>query len=288
MNKLYILPGIVMFFSLSLVGQHKKITIQDINNKQAIPYVSVIFKDTLTGMYANEKGEFSCSISKSVKLTCIGYKDTVINISNNPSVVYMKPVIYVLDAIKIMPSNKEYTFGFFHLPARESVHFVGNAGCEYALYIPNTENRNLVIKKIVIGAQEHKKLRVNDEDTHSVFRVNIYKVKSSHKIGELINTQQLLYGSKILKEKTVLDISHLGLTLPPEGVFVSIEYLGKQISHNNIAYEQTPLNYLLEPSLNVVKKTKELPYILYTKHNLMGLDWTPFNEGLFCISIIAY
>lgn len=266
------------------VAQTKTIAIADVQTRKAVPYATVLSVEKKEGIYANENGIFERHKFNKVKITAIGYKDTVFNTHNIKDTMYLTPVIYNLSGVTITSTNtKEYLLGYFNEKKYTTHHC--SSGIEIATYIANINNdENYIIKKIIFAAANPY------EYQPSVFRIKIYNATTNKEIGNLLNNKDLIYNSLITSKRTVIDISSLNIRLPKEGIFISVEWLGIQNQKDNITY-----SYSKEPIAPLIYTTERIKNpIVYTRQNL-GLEWNLFNteETLkvlkspqtFCISI---
>ncbi len=266
------------------VAQTKTIAIADVQTRKAVPYATVLSVEKKEGIYANENGIFERHKFNKVKITAIGYKDTVFNTHNIKDTIYLTPVIYNLSGVTITSTNtKEYLLGYFNEKKYTTHHC--SSGIEIATYIANINNdENYIIKKIIFAAANPY------EYQPSVFRIKIYNATTNKEIGNLLNNKDLIYNSLITSKRTVIDISSLNIRLPKEGIFISVEWLGIQNQKDNITY-----SYSKEPIAPLIYTTERIKNpIVYIRQNL-GLEWNLFNtkETLkvlkspqtFCISI---
>lgn len=287
MHKFFVYLLLFVFFSCPLYSQN--IIVQDSITKQPIPYVSVGFVATQTGVYADEKGQFTVKAGTQIKLSCIGYENKIIDIDEATHIILLKPIAYNIQGVSVAGNVKENMLGFYDLPRDNRNYYCGDAGMEYALYIPNTLNKKVTLSKIILGLNSDGLRGVYKESSYSVFRINIYKVAENQEIGEVLNTKQLIYSSKILTDKTVLDVFDMRIPMDEDGIFIGIEYLGRQNRFDNITYDKTPLFYPLAPVLTLAKKSKNIPYIAYSKSAFHADgQWKKFSSGLFRISVMAY
>jgi hypothetical protein len=71
-------------------------------------------------------------------------------------------------------------------------------------------------------------LNIEDINNYlSIFKINFYRATENKEIGELINTEDIVFTSDVLQNKTKLDVSKYNIYMPDNGIFVAVEFVGK-------------------------------------------------------------
>ena len=218
---------------LSQTKEPMQIVIQDCKTQLPIPYASICLKGSYIGVYANEEGvitlgsSFVNLVKDSFIVTCVGY-ETKINhekeINNtlfclNPSDALLKD--FVVRGRK--KKSKTASIGF-HNEKPNNVYTYGkkNSGHIVVTYIENTFTDPSTIKTL-----EYVFARKRQQG-NSVIRVRLFSVDKYSLIKkpgkEILDTSLV----QIVKQNTKtlsVDIKHLYIELPPEGIFVGLEWI---------------------------------------------------------------
>ena len=197
--------------------------------KNPIPFANIWIKDVNIGITSNENGFFSLKtdsiyINKSILISSIGYKDTLIQIDKLESEIELIPKIYELSEIIIIPkkrneliindlSDAEFPGGIMN---DTTPQIVGR-------YFPyEKKNANYkYIKSVIIYSRDSRKgklnLRLCSFDT-----TNVLPIKELVHENIIIETKSSLF----YREKPVeIDLSEFNLILPENGILVGIEWL---------------------------------------------------------------
>jgi hypothetical protein len=196
---------------------------------EPIEYACIVFADTAGGTYSNSKGIFYVSENiEYIEISSIGYHLKVINLQKDNDTVFLSPQVYEISETKILPTKKKRKpVELGH--AKENSHGIMGyrSGDEIAVYIhlDNDENSYKHIKQVIFNLA--RKFQLDREDYTSIFKINFYKATENKEIGELINTEDIVFTSEVLKSKTKLDVSKYSIYMPENGIFVAIEFVGR-------------------------------------------------------------
>lgn len=214
-----------------------KIYLADSLTHIPIAYASITDSDNNAVSYSNNRGFFVISDWKRITVSSVGYISRRIAIDRQTDTVYLSPKTYELPEIAVSPGRKAKNIIIGYADGKSALNISNSSGEELAVLIKNKEGSYHTIKSVILkaGRNEHmlKYLGVNFV---SVFKINFYAVAKDGMPGELLNSKDLIYTSEILKEKTILDVSQLNLVMPVEGVFVSVEWVGKEDKGNKDLY----------------------------------------------------
>jgi hypothetical protein len=237
-NILIFITTNLMFFSC-FAQTDRKVFVADSITKEPVEYACVVFADTVGGTYSNNKGLFYIPENiKYVEISSIGYNTKVIVLQKNNDTVFLSPQIYEISEAKIIPVKQKRKSVELGYAKEKAKHFLGFlAGGEIAVYIPLIENENAyrLIKQVIVRGKTDivKEIKinkitynVNKTDYTSVFKINFYRATENKEIGELMNTEDIVFTSDVLKNKTKLDVSKYNIYMPENGIFVAIEWVG--------------------------------------------------------------
>lgn len=240
-----LLPLLLTFLSLGSVfgiSQVSTLTAKIIDQKTKKPITGVIvlsLSNQRNATYTNEEGIFSISVANndSLKISCIGYKDSVIKHFENLSLstIELRPNFILLNEVVVNNSLKRSssTLGY---TGREYKTFNqgGSKGSILLIFVPNEDpSKNRVITKL------NYELRVinreNEKINKGVVRVRLYSSSDTAIYPKSDLLQENLIQTIPLKNKQTLivDISKYKISLPANGVFVGLEWLGEK----NNSYE---------------------------------------------------
>jgi len=206
----------------------------DTETKIPIPYVNISIIKSKIGTSSDDDGSYILTIkdedlSKSIKLSSLGYKDSTIVVSKflNLDKVFLQPIAEELEEVVISEKFEEH---FFEInPIRKKDIIGGFGGFKdhpyiFALYFPyqktfnNTEYISIV--KVFLNKKSfaHKLMP-------SKFRLRLFSIGiDSLPDRDLLSKSLIIETSK--KQRDVeIDLSEFNITFPEEGVFVALEWL---------------------------------------------------------------
>ncbi|MDR3286648.1 MAG: hypothetical protein LBT27_04330, partial [Prevotellaceae bacterium] len=198
------------------------------------------------GTYSNDKGFFYIPQNiEQIELSSVGYYSKKIALDKNIGTIFLSPQVYEISEAKVMPAKKKRKSVELGYAKEKSKHVAGviDAGKEIAVYIPLDNENNIfrLIKQVIIKGKTYnmilyktysngvKKYKLNSDKTDSknVFKINFYKVTESNNIGEIINTEDIIFSCDLLDGRTVFDVSKYSIYMPENGIFIAIEWVGK-------------------------------------------------------------
>lgn len=234
---------------------------------QPIPYANIVCLDSLNGSYTNSEGVFTKPKYGVASISCVGYYTKKITFNGDNDTVLLAPKIYSLKEIVVVSSNneKEIIEGYANKKSDFSLSY--SSGREVAVLIDNKKNQESLIKKVFLKIDVRRIVRKTTNINYtSVFKINIYSVKDKINIGECIAS--IILKSDRLTSKNFFDISDLNLSFPKDGLFVGIEWVGKENLENNELYIVT--ENLLEPFISTTFKENS---IVYERKKFMSDTW---------------
>jgi hypothetical protein len=251
-------------FSISY-GFAQNIQILNKQDSTEVPYVNVVYfaHDSIVGgTYTNEDGKVTLEIPlqcNTIEFSAMGYDALKISKKDLNSVMYLEELPEPLHEIVLTSSKikkkKVVRLGY---PIKQKRYFYSVAqGLELVtLFKPNTQDQRKLSAFLFYLTDFESQYNCS-----SVFRIVFYEnvankphqpihLKDEKKQVFTINPKQ--YG------KIKLNIDHLNIVLPKEGLFVGIEYIGfieangKDIQQNTKSEE-----VFKQPSVPFLKQKKE-------------------------------
>jgi hypothetical protein len=274
-KKLTIL-AFLLIINASLCGQSVKNIInglvQDRNTQTPIPYSAIGDLNKRYGYYSDSSGVFTLfyiSNYDSVKISCIGYKSLLYNISE----LQQKPIIFLE---KNQRQSNEFIPNFKINKAREielgyiSSFVIGQMGIIYPInilgvYIPFPEGvRDALIKSV--------KFPYHVENEFNPVRIRILEVKSNGEPGEDLLDENVIFSNfkKGNNRVAMVDISSFNLHMNKLGVFVALEWL-----QNTVPVELRIRPGIMGPSINLINKTEFTPNSWIGSYN--SSKWSEVN-----------
>lgn len=218
---LLLLPQVVISQNISLSGYVKN----DTGN--ALNYVNVVsFKKTI-GTSTDDNGFFTITVDRndSIKFSHIAYISRVIAADNfNSDTIVLKESYKNLQGVivKGSSSNNNLKVGLFNKNHKSGFKLV--PGNQVAVFIDNPKSKSARIKSITFEVKSGGECR-------SVLRLRLLKHSTNNFAPgqDLLTDNYLIDNTKLLKQNTV-DISKSNVYLPPEGIFVVVEWIGSELN----------------------------------------------------------
>ncbi len=215
----------------------QKITLLNRDSKEPVSFATISFGNGL-GTFADGDGVFSLSRKRypdvdSLTVSSIGYEDLTVAADNVAPILYLIPATAELEAV-VVQARLDGKFN------EEDIDVVGHDNY-FDCWLPTVESeiavkfervdgnptklKTLLIPIVLEESQSSKKGKLRAFST--LFRVQFYNVnaagapmaKSSYPSHTFVITQE----SEDVYE---LDIEELGIQIPQEGLFASIQVLG--------------------------------------------------------------
>jgi CarboxypepD_reg-like domain len=243
------------FFSINLLSQSTKDLkgkIIDSKTKEAIPYASVGLIGANEGISSDEKGAFSFTnvhVKDTLIVSCVGYINVKIAVSDFKSVVELTPIIIELKTLTINP-KKSKTIDINGFGKKNMGYDIGNNVIklmQIAQFIENPDGKTWYLKEIKIGRRKKTYLGKNQK---TQFKVRFYGVDS---IGK--PNSKDIFESLIVKNEAdrviKINIENKKLVLPRNGLFIAIEWI--KIPENYI--DETYRTSVIRNGVDVGKET---------------------------------
>ncbi|MDR1552831.1 MAG: hypothetical protein LBS69_05145 [Prevotellaceae bacterium] len=233
----------------------------------------IVFSDTAGGTYSNGKGYFYIPVNiKQIEISSIGYNTKKMTLNKKIDTIFLSPKIYEISETKVIPAKKKrksVELGYAEENSDFGMSYL--SGDELAVYIScdNIENSYRKIKQFIFKGEKYlvKKLNLDKRDFISVFKINFYRAIENKEIGDLINTEDIVFTSEVLKSKTKLDVSKYNIYMPENGIFVAVEWIGK-INTETTQIIKASINDRLEPNIRMSWKIPNT--IVYEKRRFVN------------------
>ncbi len=224
------------------ISQVSTLTAKIIDQKTKKPITGVIvlsLSNQRNATYTNEEGIFSLLVAPndSLKISCIGYKDSIIKIFESLIVSTIELTLNFIELDEVVVNNSPKksisTLGYIGKEYK-TFNQGGSKGSILLIFIPNEDSRkNRVITKLKYELSAIN--RENEKVNKGVVRVRLYSSldtaiypKSDLLQENIIQTIPLKY-----KQTLIVNISKYKIVFPASGVFVGLEWLGEK----NNSYE---------------------------------------------------
>ncbi|MDR3287795.1 MAG: hypothetical protein LBT27_10190 [Prevotellaceae bacterium] len=240
MKRFFILIVINLLFINSFAQADNKIVVVDSITHNAIEYASIIFTNVIGGTYSNNKGFILIPQNvEQIELSGIGYYSKKVALNKNIDTIFLLPQVYEISEAKVMPAKKRKSVELGYIKQNSTYHMIYKSGDEVAVHIPLTDSEDTykLIKYIIMKSGTNIKyttninqrtLNIEDINNYlSIFKINFYRATENKEIGELINTEDIVFTSDVLRNKTKLDVNKYNIYMPDNGIFVAVEFVGK-------------------------------------------------------------
>jgi hypothetical protein len=207
------------------------ITIKSATDKVALPYATIVNLSSGAIYSADKNGELiiPSAANDSIRITYIGYKETVVTLNDKDNTIYLEPAIATLKAIVLQPckltkitkikSNKGDGNGWSGIAcgnfdkSNGKVAFHISSGKSWAKLM----SLNFWLRKNYRSTPDYA--------IKSPLAVSFYTLDEATKLpGELLNDKPIfIFPEKEGKQK--LELDSLDISLPKEGIFISFEFI---------------------------------------------------------------
>jgi hypothetical protein len=238
-----------LFFTLSAKGQSDSLLLRllDSRNKQPVPYANVKLLSSGKYTYSNEEGYFAVvmRLGDSLQISAVGYQSVFWRYQQkSDSLLYLQASFQELPEIVIQAKreNPGQWIGNFpqrKLKKKDVFKLVPSPSSRQALWISSPDT-----------SRSYRLLQVGfhiERGYHTaLFRVS-FRGGQAEQPAELLKHHNITFTSEEVKKGLViLDISHLQIKMPPEGLWLQLECLGlidrrSKLIHTEVfSYPDTP------------------------------------------------
>ena len=271
-NRIFFFIVYYLFFINSINSQNLELVIYDSINHLPISFTQVnIFKKDIKqkGIYSNNNGfvKIKNELNK-IEIVCNGYDSKTIYFSDIKDTIYLNKKIIELDEVIVKPNNGEYyELGFIKENKKSTLSSV--LGVEVVCFVENNSNKEQIIKSFLCKIYKR-------ENFTSAVRLHFYKkVKESLKPDKEITTENIIcYLEGKSKKIQEIDLTQYFITLPEEGAFIGIEWLGEFDKQNNVFIDSQKYDTRIE-----LNDSKNEPNT-FIRNRLNGNDWGNLSQDL--------
>ncbi|TAE15773.1 MAG: hypothetical protein EAZ95_08360 [Bacteroidetes bacterium] len=247
-----------------------------------VPYANIVYyanDSIIDGIYTDEDGKailnlpLSCNI---IEFSAMGYDAVKISKKDLNSVIYLEELPLPLHEIVLTSSKikkrKTTKLGY---PIKSKNNFFSVAqGLELVTLLkPNTQDQRKV-SAFLFYLEEFER----QDNQSSVFRIVFYE-NVANKPGKQIHIkdgkQQVFTINPRQYGKIKLNIDHLNIALPKEGLFVGIEYLGFMEANSKDIQQKIEVgeDVRKRPYVSFLKQKKEAKTYMRSKFKKKGKGW---------------
>ena len=227
---------ILFFISISFArAQSKCFIIFDKTNNSSIPYTTIYQREVHYGFFADENGRFCLdNFQDSIEITALGYERKIINKNtlNKLDTIFLNIKTVELNELTVSIKRKKRktkTLGFYHRDPLKilSSGFTPNSSFKVATFIQNSIDDEALIKKVFCDL-------IPKENEHvKTFRIRLRIFSNLNNLpNEDILIENTIQNVEVNKKKIEFDISNIGIILPKDGIWVSLECIGYTNNQN--------------------------------------------------------
>ncbi len=280
----------IIFSFLSPILSAQEIQILSQKDKKAVAFANIVYlvnDSVVGGTYTNQDGKALLELVGRVNfiaVSSVGYQTLKIAKNDIPKQVDLNENVTELGTVTLTTEKIiTHYLGNFIKNIRINTHIFWHfhAGSEKIMLIENPFKEGKFIKSFSFFLE-------NLDNVSPVFKVVFYKNVNGYP------AQSYLYNSKdnifILKKnqtkKNKLDIQNMNVTLPEEGIFVGLEYVGFMDNDNkNIittndfftSMEKKPTGISI---VEIRQKSEKVPYVYRKlKFNEKTKDWIDYSQS---------
>ncbi|QMU64607.1 MAG: hypothetical protein GKR88_10115 [Flavobacteriaceae bacterium] len=227
-----------LFSQIYSYSQEKKLIILDENNNQPVEYcsVSVIGKDR--GEYSDSKGlvKINSNESDSLLISHILYNEVKIKFKTIKDTIWLSQKNQFLDEV-VISSSKD--FNEWSKERKEKHQWNIQPKTEFSVFFEKNKDIQTLSK---IRFPIENLIELKSENIHrAIFRLILYS-NDKGKIGEKINTENIIYSLSDESKSIIFDLGEI-YKIPKEGVFLGIEFIGFEDLNKSIL-ENERNNYI--------------------------------------------
>ncbi len=237
------------FYTFTTKAQSDSLLLRllDSQSKQPVPYANIKLLSSGKYTYSNEDGYFALAmrLGDSLQISTVGYQSRFWRYQQkSDSLLYLQASFQELPEITIQAKRENPGQWIGNFPQRKLKKK------EVYQHIPSPSSRQALWISSPDTSRSHRLLRVGfhiERGFHTaLFRVS-FRSGQAEQPAELLKHHNITFTSEEAKKGLViLDISHLQIKMPPEGLWLQLECLGlidrrsKLIHTEAYSYPDTP------------------------------------------------
>lgn len=224
---------LLLFISVGLKAQDRKVIV-DASNYKPIEFVNVVAPKFRKGLISNKEGEiiwnvFGIETEDTILISHVGYEPRYFSFKNfqqidTISLLAKSPIlseVIVEQGIDISLYKTKSTLGYFQNKNDGGIYL--RPGQQLGVRIENTKNIEGLISELTLN---YEKLL-----PHATLRILLKKNDDKEVFEEDLLPNGIII--KPMRLKTTINLTGYKILLPPNGIFVEIEYLGDDNAYQN-------------------------------------------------------
>lgn len=273
---------ILFLFFIHTSSFAQNIQILSKQDSTEVPYANIVYyaNDSIVdGIYTDEDGKAILKIPSqcnSIEFSAMGYDTARINKNDLKSVIYLEDIPLPLQEIVLTSSKtrkKKTTKLGYPIKSKSNFYSVAQGLELITLFKPNTQDQRKVATFLF-----YLKDFESEDNSSSVFRIVFYE-NVAHKPGKQIHIkdrkQQVFTINSRQYGKIKLNIDHLNIALPKEGLFVGVEYIGFMEANSKDIQQKIEVgeDASKRPYVPFLKQKKEAKSYMRYKFKKKGRGW---------------
>lgn len=265
MNKYILMIIFTLFYKMNYC-QKKALVVDSISNKP-LEFVNVWVKGENIGTTTDYKGRFEIKNLKDnvfLNFSKVGYEEKKIHIDSIDYNVCLKPKVLKLKEVTVRANLKKETLKLGKLrKSKINDYFVStSAPLIVARYIKNkSKNSDLKFIKSI-------KIITKSKIDNAKFNLRLYEGIENKEPTKYLYNKDIISFAKKGKSYTEIDISHLNIKFPKNGIFVAIEWLVIEENGYDFKFEFKNKSYnkkIFYPKIGALKSDENDNSWIFTK-----------------------
>jgi hypothetical protein len=174
------------------------------------------------GLYTNTAGQAllnDVDNADSVVISCLGYTTKILPLQKVRDTLYLAPEAYALAEVKLYRSGEQKTQYLGTSRDDRSEPYTTYSGFKWLLQVANPAKENKLIKQFYF--------EITERQSKGDYRANvIFYQNDNGKPGKPIKYEKSIRVNRLTESEVLVDVSDGYLYLPPEGLFVGLEWEG--------------------------------------------------------------
>mgnify|MGYP001085915671 CR=1 FL=1 len=203
----------------------QSLVILDKANRQPVVYAHLVYLNQgkqVGGLYTNTAGKATLSDvsdADSIRISCLGYTTKVLPLQKVRDTVYLAPEAYALAEVKLYPKGEQKTLYLGISREERSQPYTTYSGFKWVVHVTNSAKENKLIKQFYF--------EITERQSEGDYRAKvIFYQNDNGKPGKPINYEKQIVVNSSTEREVLVDVSDGYLTLPPNGLFVGLEWEG--------------------------------------------------------------
>lgn len=191
------------------------------DTREGLPYVSIGIKNTATGTTSDASGQFTLQANSrdTLVFSSVGYKTAVLLASEIASAVYLQEDVKALHEV-VVKSGRLKTTRVGNLKSKTYVS-LGGAN-QYAMLLQPDSGRGMLLEEVHFELQPDTR---ENNRWRTAIKVRVYANELGKPGRDLIPINLVVSADK-KDRRIVVDVSQYAITVPREGVFIGIDFIG--------------------------------------------------------------